>query len=170
MDKIKSNKPSRVRSYIAALMDKLFSEQRTSQIQEMLAESSKHMPSAEFASYRDEMIARHEYIKGAMQRDMREVLKKEFPQTHEEIEETQVNLKIFRSKIKEKAKVFCEGTQFKLIKADGSEADDKHAARWSDLLDQSGILRGLKHVDILTRGMHRCMPSLGGITTQDTCD
>jgi len=87
-----------------------------------------YQPDGTNYGYKAEMDNRVLYLSGAMQKDMNEILKRQFELTFEDYKREMVNLKLMRSIIHERAQVFPESTKFVLIDretGDELEPDDK---------------------------------------------
>lgn len=136
------------------LIAQLFREERKAHIDAIIAEASRHMPTCTYESYRQHMQTRHRYRLGAMQADMRDVLKRRFPNTWKEIEREQVNLKVFKRENAERAKTFLRTGRFYLVDDAGEEIQDDN---FNDMLKDCEIMASLTEMDRARRSEERCM-------------
>lgn len=142
-------------SIVEKIVSELFRDERRFNVQEFLSESDKHKPSTSGPlsySYRTEMENRLDYLRGAMQEDMEDELERRFPKTHDEIKKEQLNLKIYRRQIAEKAKVFVETGEFWLSDEQGEKIDDPN---FDDMIAEARVMLNLKSMDQRTRACHR---------------
>ncbi len=96
----------------------------TSDLQAIMAYVATYKEPATEYGYDKEMDNRCRYFAGSMQADMKEILKRQFPNTHLDYEREMANLRVVRHIIKERAQAFPDSTRFVLIdRKTGDEAD-----------------------------------------------
>ncbi|MBW2122946.1 MAG: hypothetical protein JRH07_14055 [Deltaproteobacteria bacterium] len=132
----------------------LMRDQRKANLQELLTASANWQPSGEFFTYKNEMQARQDYYLGSMQSDMREVLKRHFPQTYTEVERDQVNLPLVKKEISDKAQVFVDSGDVVLVNDSG---EIQKIESFEEMKRKSNIWSALKDADAYTQLQHRSM-------------
>lgn len=111
-----------------------------------------------YGTYDNEMATRCAYLSGSMQADITELLKRQFPDTYLMYERDQINLKILRHIMLEKAQAFPETTQFKLVdRSTSGDADpgDPQAKAFQEMIEKGLVHNAARQIDLLTQTCHR---------------
>jgi len=158
-------------------------EDRKLNIDQMIMEANKCKPSDAHGNFYDTvMLIREQYRRGDMQPDMLDVLKDRFPNTWNKVKKQQVNLRIYKRQIKDKAKCFMETGEFYLIDSEGNRAgeeiyedvkdesgestgeqkkkevrNEKDAQNFEKLVEKCRLLQSLQSMDEVRRSQHRCI-------------
>lgn len=122
----------------------------------------KPKPASRIRTFNSEMSARYEYLHGSMVRDMDEEICRRFPLSKERIRDEQLNVKLFKRVIENKAKVFGRQPRAFLMR-NGEEIDptDESAIAFSWILRSGAVWTALKHADAITQGLGRACVKVG---------
>lgn len=145
---------SEIKAKLERMISSLMGKDKKTELYYLISESEKWIPSTEWYSYDDEMRIRIEYFRGSMQSDMREEIKRRFPQKYQVLEREQVNLPIIRKIILDKAKVFAARGEISIIDNNQQKVEDEN---FEVMKRQSRLLACLKQADQYTQLCHRSM-------------
>lgn len=97
--------------------------------------SNKWKPTLTLSSFADECSTRLDYLRGSMQGDMLDVLKRRFPITYKDIINEQVNVRLYKKIIEDQAKTFNDST-FVLCDESGARApaDDSSSIAFDKMI------------------------------------
>lgn len=121
-----------------------------------LTASDRWKPSLTMTTFRTECIRRLQYLRGSMQADMLEVLRRRFPHTYQDIEHEQVNVRLYAKIIEDRAKTFI-GSRYHLVGHDGSVAppDSQSAKVFQKMLDSGNFEAVFRDADRQIHAIHR---------------
>ncbi len=145
-----------VKQKLAQFFNRLLQKERQANMESLLQESRRWQPQPTNTTYYDEMETRMNYMRGAMQADMNDELKRRFPQTHEKIKKEQVNLPLVRKEMEEKSKCFLNTGEIYLIDEDGERVEGKAQDLFQDFVGRTSTWSMLQKADRITQGCHRC--------------
>jgi len=144
-----------IENFISTLMQK----ESRSNVDVLIEIAHSWMPAYENYTYSQEMENRIAYYNGAMQEDMLDELKRKFPQSHSEFDEDQVNIAHVKKIINEKAKVFCNSTEFYFVDREtGKPIEGDDQINLSKFVKQTGFISTGKQTDAYTQLCHRSLP------------
>lgn len=134
-------------------------KQSSANIADIISESAKWRPSPGNSTYtfEDEMNNRLSYYHASMFDDMTDVIKRNFPLTHKEIQNEQLNLPLLRAEIDARAKVFCGTGDLYLADENGERVEGQDADNFSRLVEDARVWPCLKQADVYTQLLTRCM-------------
>lgn len=123
---------------------------------------ASYQPNGTNYGYVAEMDNRVKYLNGAMQSDMNEILKRQFPQTHKDYLREQVNLTLLQSIIMERARVFPESTRYVLMNREtgkelepSDKADGDQAKEFQAMIEAGLWPTGFRQGDAYAQLCHR---------------
>lgn len=138
---------------------KLMNKESRSNVDVLLEIAKSWMPGYSDYTYTQEMDNRISYYNGSMQDDMNDELERKFPQSYPDFEDDQLNVAHIKKIINEKAKVFCNQTEFYFTdKATGKPIKGDAQIALASFVKKTNYVSTMKQVDAYTQLCHRSLP------------